>query len=72
MYLGRRVDNDSVVGEKGEDTRMKSFETVHVCETILANQDIGGCRIPVPGTEDVGQRNCIKEIQVWLTIAEDM
>ncbi|PNP52417.1 hypothetical protein THARTR1_07021 [Trichoderma harzianum] len=62
VYLGYRVDYDSVVEEEGGDNRMKSSEFAHVYETILANRDIRGCRITVSGPEDVDQLKYKKKL----------
>ncbi|KAL7948024.1 hypothetical protein V8C42DRAFT_316435 [Trichoderma barbatum] len=62
VYLGYRVDYDSVVEEKGDDNRMKSSEFSHVYEAILANQDIRGCRITVSGPEDINQLKYKKKL----------
>ncbi|QYS93041.1 hypothetical protein H0G86_000429 [Trichoderma simmonsii] len=62
VYLGYRVDYDSVVEEEGGDNRMKSSEFAHVYETILANPDIRGCRITVSGPDDVDQLKYKKKL----------
>ncbi|KKP02143.1 hypothetical protein THAR02_05774 [Trichoderma harzianum] len=62
VYLGYRVDYDSVVEEEGGVNRMKSSEFAHVYETILANRDIKGCRITVSGPEDVDQLKYKKKL----------
>ncbi|KAL6790700.1 hypothetical protein J3E68DRAFT_442956 [Trichoderma sp. SZMC 28012] len=62
VYLGYRVDYDSVVEEEGGDNRMKSSEFAHVYETILANSDIRGCRITVSGPDDVDQLKYKKKL----------
>lgn len=62
VYLGYRVDYDSVVEEEGGVNRMKSSEFAHVYETILANRDIRGCRITVSGPEDVDQLKYKKKL----------
>ncbi|KAK4071097.1 uncharacterized protein Triagg1_6464 [Trichoderma aggressivum f. europaeum] len=62
VYLGYRVDYDSIVEKEGGDNRMKSSEFAHVYEAILANQDIRACRITVSGPEDVHQLKYKKKL----------
>jgi hypothetical protein len=62
VYLGYRVDYDSVVEEKGGDNRMKASEFSRVYEAILADKDIKGCRITVSGPGDVDQLKYKKKL----------
>lgn len=62
VYLGYRVDYDSIVEEKGHDIRMTASEFSRVYEAILANSDIKGCRVSVLDPDDVDQLKYEKKL----------